>query len=377
MITRVYIDNFRCFSNFEVKPDRVNLLIGNNGAGKSTFMDVLHSVVRFAVMGNAVEDEFPQNTLTRWDSRPTQRIELDVSANSGTYHYLIELSHDLERETVKLQRETVKYDSRTVFLYDKGSVQLYNNEGKPGAKFPFRGTRSFLPQIEAHPENNHLASFLDFLRQVWLIKLNPTRINPESRVESEALDPDGFNFASWYRHLSQERPEYIDKLFQRLRQTLPGFHSLKTVSMGKGGQKRELIAEFRFGKPESKYEVDFDDLSDGERATIILYCLLMDAEGGIDAEGNTRTLLLDEPENYVGLQLIQPWLVELADAMRYEGQLFVISHHPEVIDYLAADCSLFFERPGGGPTRLRLDPFDRNKGLKASEFVVRGLLDAK
>ncbi|MGH9763844.1 MAG: AAA family ATPase [Blastocatellia bacterium] len=37
MITRVYIDNFRCFSNFEVKPDRVNLLIGGNGAGKSTF----------------------------------------------------------------------------------------------------------------------------------------------------------------------------------------------------------------------------------------------------------------------------------------------------------------------------------------------------
>lgn len=264
-----------------------------------------------------------------------------------------------------------------MFLYDKGMVQLHNNDGKLGTQFPFRGTRSFLSQLEARPENTLLTWFLDFLSQVWLLKLDPARIKPESRLESDTLDRDGYNFASWYRHLSQERPEDLPKLFQRLRETLPGFRTLKTVSTGKGGQKRELVTDFRFGKPELKYEIDFDDLSDGERATIILYCLLMDAEGGSDAKGKARTLLLDEPENYVGLQLIQPWLVELADAMRDEGQLFVISHHPEVIDYLAADHSLLFERPGGGPTRVRLDPFDRDEGLKASELVTRGLLDGE
>ncbi len=35
MIKRIYIDNFRCFSNFELRPDRVNLLFGVNGSGKS------------------------------------------------------------------------------------------------------------------------------------------------------------------------------------------------------------------------------------------------------------------------------------------------------------------------------------------------------
>ncbi|MGH9764014.1 MAG: AAA family ATPase, partial [Blastocatellia bacterium] len=125
------------------------------------------------------------------------------------------------------------------------------------------------------------------------------------------------------------------------------------------------------GDAQSPYEVSFDELSDGERATIILYSLLMDAEAG------PRTLLLDEPENFVGLQLIQPWLVELADAIRDKGQLFLISHNPEVIDYLAADHTLFFERPGGGPSRVRANPFDRDNGIKASELVGRGLLDAE
>lgn len=373
MITRVFIDNYRCFTNFEVRPDRVNLLIGNNGAGKSTFVEVLHNVVGLVVLGEAVEDAFPWNTRTRWDSRTTQRIELDIDGNRGKYQYLLELSHDPKRETVTLQRELVRYDSKTVFLYENGTVQLHKNDGSFGTKFPFRGSRSFLPQLEPRPENTLLTWFLDFLREVWLVKLDPTDMDPESRLESESLDPDGSNFASWYRHLSQERPEDLPKLFERLGETLAGFRTLKTVRTGKGGQKRELVAVFGYGDTESKYDVDFDDLSDGERATIVLYCILADAE--VDAEERMRTLLLDEPENYVGLQLIQPWLVDLADAMRNDGQLFLISHNPQVIDYLAADQSLLFERPGGGPTRVRSNPFDRNEGLRASELVARGLLD--
>ncbi|MEW6212762.1 MAG: AAA family ATPase [Acidobacteriota bacterium] len=375
MITRVYIDNFRCFTNFEVRPDRVNLLIGDNGAGKSTFIEVLYRVVGLVVLGKAVEEAFPLNTLTRWDSRTTQQIEIDLSGSGGTYHYSLILSHDLARETVTLQRETVKYnslnDSRRLFLYDNGQVHLLNNEGKLGTQFPFRGTRSFLSQLEARPENTLLTWFLDSLSKVWLIKLDPTSIDSESKIESESLHRDGSNFASWYRHLSQERPEGLPKLFERLRKTVTGFRSLKTVSTGRGGQKRELVAVVGHGDSEKTHEVYFNELSDGERATIILYCLLM------DAEGEPKTLLLDEPENFVGLQLIQPWLVELGDAIRDEGQLFLISHHPEVIDYLAADESLLFERSGGGPARVRANPFDRDKGLKASELVARGLLDAR
>lgn len=370
MITRVYIDNFRCFSNFEVKPERVNLLIGNNGAGKSTFIEVVHNVVGLIAVGDEVGKWFPSNSRTRWDVRLRQRVELDISGNGGAYQYLLDLSHDPAREIVMVQREQVTYESRTLFLYDGGMVHLYNNEGKQGTQFAFRGTRSFLPQLEPRQENTLLAWFLRSMSKVWLVKLDPTDMDPESRVETDSLDADGSNFASWYRHLAQERPEDLQKLFDRLRETLPGFRTLKTLSTGKGGQKRELVAAFGLGAPESKYDIDFSDLSDGERATIVLYCLLM------DAEGEPRTLLLDEPENFVGLQLIQPWLVDLADAVRDEGQLFVVSHHPEVIDYLAADHSLLFERLGGGPTRVRPEPFDRDRGIKASELVARGLVDA-
>ena len=371
MITRVYIDNFRCFTNFEVRPDRINLLIGNNGAGKSTFFEVLHNVVELVIFGAAVEEAFPYHTRTLWDSRFIQRIELDISGSDGTYRYSLELAHDLVHQTVTMQRELVKYESRTLFVYENDVVNLHNNEGEFGTEVPYRGTRSFLSQLEARPENTILQRFIQLLGQIWLLKLDPTNIPPESLRESDSLDADGSNFASWYRHLSQEHPEDLPKLFEQLGETLSGFRTLKTVSIGKGGRKRELVASFGLNGSKTKYEVDFDDLSDGERAAIILYCILM------DRDSRSRTLLLDEPENYVGLQLIQPWLVELADAIRDEGQLFVISHHPEVIDYLAADHALLFERPDGGPSRVRPKPFSRDEGLKASELVTRGLLDAQ
>jgi recombinational DNA repair ATPase RecF len=41
MLTRLYIDNFRCFVNFEYRPARRQLIVGRNGSGKSSLLDVL------------------------------------------------------------------------------------------------------------------------------------------------------------------------------------------------------------------------------------------------------------------------------------------------------------------------------------------------
>src|SRR5262249_43961397 len=153
--------------------DRVNLVIGNNGAGKSMFFEVLYNVVALAVRGSAVQDLFSPNTLTRWSSRNVQRLEVDLSLSSGSYTYMVEIEHDASKQTVTLSRETVKYRSatpmgreRVLFAYDDSTVRLHNNDGRSGEEFPFRGIRSFLPQLEARPENSLLKEFLQYLVNV-------------------------------------------------------------------------------------------------------------------------------------------------------------------------------------------------------------------
>jgi AAA15 family ATPase/GTPase len=67
MLTRVYIDNFRSFQNFEYFPERKQLLLGANGSGKSSLLEVLRHLKGF-VKGDS--NRFTQSTRTRWLSSP-------------------------------------------------------------------------------------------------------------------------------------------------------------------------------------------------------------------------------------------------------------------------------------------------------------------
>ncbi len=86
-----------------------------------------------------------------------------------------------------------------------------------------------------------------------------------------------------------------------------------------------------------------------------------------------HTVLIDEPENYVSLPEIQPWLMELNDACGGGfPQAVLISHHPELIDYLGPECGKWIERDPLGPTRVKDLPKQIEKGLKLSEQIARG-----
>ncbi|HNI60620.1 MAG TPA: AAA family ATPase, partial [Pseudomonadota bacterium] len=110
----------------------------------------------------------------------------------------------------------------------------------------------------------------------------------------------------------------------------------------------------------------FDELSDGQRALIALHLLRHVAA----TPGSV--LALDEPDNYVALAEIQPWLLDVERAALKSGgpQVWLISHHPEVINLLAPEYGVRFFRDGMGPTRTA--PFQSAQQLSASETVARG-----
>jgi predicted ATPase len=66
MIKRIQIDNYRCFSNFEWAPGQFALLLGENGAGKTSMFDVLESLRDIITKGHATDEIFPANTLCRF-----------------------------------------------------------------------------------------------------------------------------------------------------------------------------------------------------------------------------------------------------------------------------------------------------------------------
>lgn len=75
MINHLYIDNYRCFTNFEWKPGVLSLLLGDNGSGKTSIFDVMEILRDFVNRGTASHQAFPVHTLTARDKRQEQAFE--------------------------------------------------------------------------------------------------------------------------------------------------------------------------------------------------------------------------------------------------------------------------------------------------------------
>jgi hypothetical protein len=308
--------------------------------------------------------------LTRWDSRLEQRFELDLDVGGSAYKYALLVRQGGGTGRTLIVDERVTQSDRTLFCYSNGMVRLHNNHGEEGTAFPFGSTRSFLAGMQTRPENTALMSVLDYLDGTRLLKLVPSSMESVSHEESASLGSDGANFASWYRHVSQESPGELHELFASLQRAIPGFDSLALTGAGKQGRTRDLVAKLA-APSGSPYSVDFGDFSDGQRVLVVLFTLLL------DLRRRAGLVLLDEPDNFVSLREIQPWLAALDDALGDDGQLLLISHHPAVINYLAAETPLLFQRAGGGPVRVSDPGFSRDEGLQASEQIARGLLDVE
>ena len=365
MLKRIFADNYRALVNFELRPGpRMNLLLGGNGSGKTTVFDVLGSLRDLVVLGRPVSELFAYSR-TRWETRDVQRFELDVESEGGTYRYALEIQHPGEAQGNPIIRsELVSLDGEVVYRFSAGEVQLARDDRSVAPAFPFRPDRSFLPNVldqSVAKQLSRLAGFTGFMGRLWRVQPNPFAIAAFSRQDDLLLARDGSNFASFFSHLNSERPDSRTELESRLRDALPGFRNLR---FQRAGDAKVLLASFEVeGAP---FEYNFLELSEGQRVLAVLYAVAC----GLVVPG--AVLCFDEPDNFVALSEIQPWLQVLRDSLDAQrGQAMIISHHPEVIDYLSLDSLWQFDRPTG-PVIVRPVEPDVASPLKLSEAIARG-----
>lgn len=366
MLTRMHVDNFRCLVNFDLKFDRMNLLLGENGSGKTTVFDVLRRLRGFLGGDMNVDAAFPSVDLTRWQQLGWQQFELEMEIDGDVYVYSLSIEHNLDRRRKRVKREELRMNGRPLFECEGGLAKLYHDDFSPGpSDVPFDCSRSGISLRQPRPNDKLLIRFRREISKLVVVSPCPVFTNSESAEEQSQLAPFAENFASWYRYLSLEHQGNILDLTQQLREVLPGFDSF---SLREAGERMMLKVLFRSGSDAKKpTPYNFGELSDGQRQLIVLYTMLY----GVKGEG--YSLFLDEPDNYVTLREIQPWLTSLQDACGDSiSQAVLISHHPEIIDYLAGPANRWFERPDNGPTRVRDEALSPVDGLKMSQTIARG-----
>lgn len=368
MLTRLYAHNYRCFVNFELGPGSNGLLLGYNGVGKTSVFHVLGAIQDLIVWNKEAVEAFPSDTLTFFGEGTRQRFEVDVKSPAGPMRYALVLEHNVEHETATIVSEDVlwlgsPHGADRVYGFANGEVHLSgSDEAVDVRSFPFTAQRSYLSSVDRERANPRLLWFLDFIQQIWILKLNPQNMRASAKRDELFLERDGTNFPSWCRHLLLESRHHVEAAEEQLRQVMPGFRSL---SVQAAGRVRVLVARFAPQGAKKPVDVDFDVLSDGQRALITLYVILH------AVRDSAKLLCLDEPDNYVSIREIQPFLIELANAADDYGlQTLIVSHSSEVIDFLGASNALLLERPDGGQTRV--GTLNLGSGLKLSEQMARG-----
>lgn len=222
-----------------------------------------------------------------------------------------------------------------------------------------------LPRTEiGRKDNTKLTWFKRWLGGLVEIQINPWAMSARSERESPDPAKDMGNFADWFRHLRLERGNAIFEAMASLRDAIPGLDALDAKEAGL--DVRVLQATMR-SPGGGTVKLPFSDLSEGQRALIALYVLLY------CAVVEEHTLLIDEPDNFIALAEIQPWLIKLLDRVdEKNAQVILVSHHPELLDQLADQGGELLDRANGGETRVSRFEAPEDSGLKASEIIARG-----
>ncbi|MFH0824367.1 MAG: AAA family ATPase [Pseudomonadota bacterium] len=370
MIKRIYADNFRCLVNFEFSPGPFSVLLGPNGSGKSSVFDLLSKLQQFIDGEGKVNEIFPERDLCRWQTAAAQTFELEIDGNGGTYKYSLVVEHERERNRARVLKEKLLFNGEPLFESVEGKAQLYRDDHSQGPKYSFDWSRSGLAVLESGPDNKKPAWFRNTVHSLLIVRINPYLMSGESAEEVDRPKITMEDFASWYRFLSQEHQGKVFELTRELRGVIDGFDSFKIRKAGEVHRVLEALFSSKTASGET-HAYRFDRLSDGQKALMGLYTLLhcSPADGGDDG----GVVCIDEPENFLALPEIEPWLRSLHDLCIDVGrQALIISHHPKLINYLAGSAGHWFERDGEGPVRVRPIVDETGTGLPFSELVARG-----
>jgi energy-coupling factor transporter ATP-binding protein EcfA2 len=371
MITRLYVNNFRCLVNFKGVFDSFAVLCGPNGAGKSSVFDAVRLIRNLGtgdgVLGGTGDQDVPQLEFTRWTEgtkkeSTIQEFELGLSVDGHVFDYVLHLEQKANFEKPRVIHEKALCDGQPLFERDLDGVRFQKADGNQ-AGFPLDWRQAALAAIQPRGVNiSKLALLQEEIAKLLVLRPNPRGMEFESKAEARHPDLSMSNLTSWYRSLAGKQ-EWTDVLRDALRDVWPDVRSFNQEPVGMNAKALQLQFEAKAGEPVLLF---LHQLSDGERALIALYMVRSALETGV-----ARTVLIDEPDNFVGLPELQPWVLSMRELLDDEHQLILISHHPEILSNSGEANGRYLWRDNhSSPTRI--GPLKVPEGMTAGEAIARG-----
>ncbi|TVS13314.1 MAG: hypothetical protein EA424_21605 [Planctomycetaceae bacterium] len=371
MITRLYVNNFRCLVAFEAKFDSFGVLCGPNGAGKSSVFDVLKMIrdlaTSEAVLGGEGPKDIKELAFTNWLDSTIQEFELTVNSSGHEFEYKLHIEQARDDVKPRIVFESATCDRRNLFSRNLDGVNFNRGDGTTSS-FPLDWRQAALGSIQPHGSLRDIEILQETLGRILIVRPSPRSMELESKGESRQPMLSMDNLLSWYRSLAQEQ-EWTDILRDSLKDVWPDFMSFRQQDTGINAKTLQLRFDSDQGRDAGLYS--FHQLSDGEKALLGLYMIRAALESG-----RTNIVFIDEPDNYVGLPELQPWVLAMRELLDEDHQAILISHHPEILGSAGHEYGSYLWRDNHtSPTRS--GPLKIPEGLSVGEAVKRGWINGQ
>jgi len=369
VIRRLYVNNFRCLENFELPTSGQSslLLIGKNGAGKTTIGLALEILQRIARGTNQVGDLVRPKDFTRGRRDTPMRFEIEVDLGARIYSYAVAFEFPEGFKELRVFEEKLTVDGRTVYGRELAQVQLARAGGDTEANFRMDWHLVALPIVQHQSKNDPLFVFKQWLARTLILRPMPSLIRGDSDRETLQPNVQVTDLGAWFSGLLADAPSAYAKIDGYLKHVMSDFKDIKNPATGK--DSRNLVVQF--SNQQGSMTLPFEDLSDGEKCFMICALVLASNEGY-----GPLLCFWDEPDNYLAPSEVGDSILALRRAFESGSQLIVTSHNTEAIRRFSDENTLvLFRKSHLEPTIARpLNEFRVSGDLTGDvvDALVRG-----
>ncbi|MDS9398382.1 AAA family ATPase [Aphanizomenon flos-aquae NRERC-008] len=350
MLQRLYVNNFRCLENFELTMKEMSsaLLIGKNGVGKSTIAKALEILQSIARGTNRLRDLAKEPRLigtkdfAHGKSDVPIRLEIEVLLDNKLHKYVLALDLPENFKELRVFEEQFLVAGNPIYSRKAAQVTIHNNAQNKEAQFSVDWHLVAMPIIS----NDSVDIFKNWLSQMIILAPIPSLMTGNSY--SETLEPkrDGSDIGEWLSGILGRYPAAYREIDKYLRDIMEDFQDFVNEIIGK--DLKNLVV--RFEKNKATLNVDFQDLSDGEKCFFL--CALVLAANKFYGP---IFCFWDEPDNYLSLSVVGDFIMSLRRSFKDNGQIVVTSHNPEAIREFSYENTFFLDRKSHlEPTLIRL-----------------------
>jgi len=349
MIQRLYVQNFRCLENFELKVAGMSsaLLIGRNGVGKSTIASALRI---FQSIGRGVtraKDLIEIRDFAHGRIDIPMRFEIEVLLGKSAYVFSLAFELSLILGELRVIDESLFVDGNTI--YSRSHTKISRAKKSPlrnDAQFFVDWQLVALTVIQEHSATDPVSVFKSWLAKMVIIQPIPSLMSGESSAETLQPEKDVSNLGDWFSGLLSQFPSAYSTINDYLRGVMPDLSEIRNELIGK--EAKRMLVQFAFEN--AKFEVRFDGLSDGEKCFFLCAVVL-----AANRHYGPLFCFWDEPDNFLSLSEVGHFIIELRKAFKNSGQILVTSHNEEAIRKFSSDNTLLLDRKNHlEPTLIRL-----------------------